>query len=136
MKTPRHEHRGGAELHDRAVKGRRALAMKAVIAVLVTAGAAGWSAPGSAQMSIGMELPLADLEKAFWICDHAATSRRLDTSDASACASLTEALKQRKFDGDFKAMLAWWRLRKEAEHMALTQANGTAQPRTAPAASP
>jgi hypothetical protein len=32
------------------------------------------------------------------------------------CASLSDALKQRRFDGDFERLLAWWRAHKAAEH--------------------
>lgn len=99
-------------------------ALKAAIAVLIAAGAAGWSAPSSAQASLGAELGLAELEKAFWVCDHAATTGPFGGSTEIACGSLTEALKQRKFDGDFNVMLAWWRQHKEAEHLALAQVGG------------
>ncbi len=132
MKTTRHEEREVTEWLYRAITGRRSPAMKAAAAVLIAAGAAGWSAPSSAQATIGAELRLAELEKAFWVCDHAATIGPIDSGTAITCGSLTEALKQRKFDGDFNAMLAWWRQHKEAEHMALAQADGTSLSRLAP----
>lgn len=128
MKTTRHEERKATERLYRAITGRRPLATKAAAAVLIAAGAAGWSAPSSAQATIGAELRLAELEKAFWVCDHAAMIGPIDSGTAITCGSLTEALKQRKFDGDFNAMLAWWRQQKEAEHLALTQAGGTLRP--------
>jgi hypothetical protein len=132
MKTTRHEERKATERLHRAITGRRPLATKAAAALLIVAGAAGWSAPSSAQATIGTELRLAELEKAFWVCDHAATIGLIDGSTAITCGSLTEALKQRKFDGDFNAMLAWWREHKNAEHLALAQAGGTSIPRRAP----
>ncbi len=106
-------------------KQQRRPAMKAAIAMLIAAGAASWSAPSSAQATIGAELRLAELEKAFWVCDHTATTGPIDTGSAITCGSFTEALKQRKFDGDFNAMLTWWRQHKEAEHLALAQVDGT-----------
>jgi len=106
-------------------KRQRRPALKAAIAMLIAAGAASWSAPSSAQATSGTELRLTELEKAFWICDHTATSGPIDTSSAINCSSFTEALKQRKFEGDFNAMLTWWRQNKEAEHLALDQTGGT-----------
>jgi hypothetical protein len=64
----------------------------------------------------------ADLEKAFWICDHAATTTGVDGGAAIACGAITEDLKMRKFSGDFDLMLVWWRKNKAAEHQALTTA--------------
>jgi hypothetical protein len=61
----------------------------------------------------------ADLEKAFWICDHAATNHGVDGGMGIACGVITEDLKVRKFNGDFNLMLAWWRQNKAAEHQAL-----------------
>ena len=64
----------------------------------------------------------ADLEKAFWICDHAATNHGVDGGAAIACVAIYESLKVSKFNGDFDLMLAWWRQNKAAEHHALTTA--------------
>jgi hypothetical protein len=63
------------------------------------------------------------LERAFWRCDHAATQALLGAGAAMECSVATEALKTRKFGGDFAAMLAWWRERKDAEHHALAAAS-------------
>lgn len=134
MKTARQEEQEVTHRLCRPTKGRRLPAMKTAAAVLIAAGAVGWSAPSSAQATIGTELRMAELEKVFWACDRAATIGHIDTGTAITCGSLTEALKQRKFDGDFNAMLAWWRQHKEAEHLALAKAGGTALPRRAPTA--
>ena len=131
MQTTRHEAQKVTERLYRAITSRCSPAMKAAAAVLLVAGAAGWSAPSSAQAIVGADLGLTELEKAFWVCDHAATNGRIDSGTAITCGSLTEALKQRKFDGDFKAMLAWWRQHKEAEHLALAKA-GPSLARLAP----
>ena len=64
----------------------------------------------------------ADLEKAFWFCDHAATNHGVDGGAASACGAIYESLKVSKFNGDFDLMLVWWRKNKAAEHQALTTA--------------
>jgi len=125
MKATCHEEREVTKRRCRAITGRRSPAMQAAAAVLIATGTAGWSAPGSAQATIGAELHLAELEKAFWVCDHTATNGPIDTGTAVTCGSVTEALKQRRFDGDFNAMLAWWRQHKEVEHLALAKAGGT-----------
>jgi len=61
----------------------------------------------------------ADLEKAFWICDHAATNHGVDGGTGIACGVITEDLKMKKFNGNFDLMLTWWRQNKAAEHQAL-----------------
>lgn len=38
---------------------------------------------------------------------------------AASCIARYETLKQRKFGSNFNAMLAWWRLNKEAEYRVL-----------------
>ena len=62
---------------------------------------------------------VADLEKAFWLCDYAGTTRSVDSGMAMACSAITEELKIWKFDGDFDALVAWWRQNKPAQHEAL-----------------
>jgi hypothetical protein len=65
------------------------------------------------------DVRLETLERAFWRCDYEATQGRLDRAAAMECSVATEALKARKFGGDFGAMLAWWREHKPAAHLAL-----------------
>ena len=64
----------------------------------------------------------ADLEKAFWVCDHAATQNGVDGGTAIACGAIYEELKVKRFNGDFDSMLTWWRQNKAAEHRALSNA--------------
>ena len=54
------------------------------------------------------------LENAFWACDYVATTR--GASDISACTAVYEALKDRKFAGDFDKLVVWWRQNKVAQH--------------------
>ena len=131
MKTTRHEEREVTNGLYPPIKGRRLPWMKTAAAVLIVVGAAGWSAPSSAQATLGTERGLAEIERGFWVCDRAATVNRIDSSTAITCASLAEALKQRKFGGDLDAMLAWWQQHKEAEHLALANASGRSPPRLA-----
>lgn len=60
-----------------------------------------------------------DLERAFWLCDYAGTTGSVDTGTAIACSTITEELKNRNFNGEFEAMLAWWRENKAAQHQTL-----------------
>ena len=64
-----------------------------------------------------------DLESAFWQCDYAATNGFLDSGTAIACSTATEELKNSKFNGDFDALVAWWRENKPAQHQAIEYAH-------------
>ena len=68
------------------------------------------------------EVDLEQLERVFWVCDHAAATDGVDGPTGMACANATEELKQRRFDGNFSAMLRWWQGNKAAMYEALTQA--------------
>lgn len=63
---------------------------------------------------------LTDLESAFWVCDYLATTQ--GNSDISTCAAIYEAVKQRKFDGDFDKLVIWWRQNKVAQHQNIAAA--------------
>ena len=126
MKTTHHEEQEVTDGFNPPIKARRSLGVKVAAAVLIAVSAAGWVAPASTQAAMGAELGLAEIERGFWVCDRAATIDRIDSSTAMTCTSLAEVLKQRKFGGDFNAMLAWWQQHKEAEHLAL--ANGSGKP--------
>lgn len=63
---------------------------------------------------------LADLEKAFWVCDHAATVYGvLDLGTAAACAAATRDFRLKRFNGDLNAMLSWWQRNKAHQHQLL-----------------
>ena len=57
---------------------------------------------------------VADLEKAFWMCDYLATTQGV--SDVRGCSAVSESLKQRRFAGDLDGLLLWWRENKVARH--------------------
>jgi hypothetical protein len=99
----------------------------------LAAAALGWSCLSAAAQELPRDpraveivapnLTLADLEKVFWECDHAATVHGLtDVGTGMMCGVVTEELRLRKFNADFNAMLSWWRQNKVAEHGALDQA--------------
>lgn len=68
---------------------------------------------------------LKDLEKAFWVCDYLATTRGV--SEISTCTAVYEALKDRKFAGDFDALVSWWRQNKAAQHQDIAVADSSSQ---------
>ena len=59
---------------------------------------------------------LVELERAFWICDHTATTRGVEDSTAMICFAVTDRLKDVKFGGDFHQLVEWWRQHKPAVH--------------------
>jgi hypothetical protein len=83
---------------------------------------AGAQEPARARQVVAFapERTLPDLEKAFWACDYTATVHGIvDAGTAIPCGIATEDLRQRKFNGDFNAMLGWWQQNKAAEYRAL-----------------
>lgn len=60
------------------------------------------------------------LEHAFWVCDYKATTQ--GNSDISTCTAVYQALKDRKFAGDFDALVSWWRQNKAAQHQSIAVA--------------
>ena len=76
--------------------------------------------PGSTAIAeIDAAAKLADLEKAFWICDHAGTVYGVDGTMAVACVAVTDELRQLKFDNDTDLLTDWWRLNKGEQHASL-----------------
>ncbi len=63
-----------------------------------------------------------ELEKLFWMCDYAATSGGLEAHEIEMCGAVTQQLQRVKFEDDFDELLAWWRVNKEAQHLALAGA--------------
>ena len=80
------------------------------------------SAPPTSQLSSAR---LTDLENAFWVCDYVATTR--GTSEIAACTAVYEAVKERKFAGDFEKLVAWWRENKAAQHQNIAAADSADQ---------
>lgn len=58
-------------------------------------------------------LPDPDLERLFLRCSRESSERLMGFGEAAVCSFGFEALKKRKFGGDFNAMLAWWRLHRD-----------------------
>ena len=67
----------------------------------------------------GSAAKIAELEKGFWICDYIGTTRGVEGPHGVACGANFEELKQAKFEGDFDALVQWWRVNKAAQHKAL-----------------
>lgn len=112
----------------------RSLSVSARSAGLVLIAAAlNWSCPSAtaqesrrAARATEVAVPdrtLFDLERDFWACDYEATSHGLvDAGTAIQCGIATENLKLRKFNGDFNAMVSWWKKHKALQHAALARA--------------
>jgi hypothetical protein len=116
--------------HIRRIATQSALAAAAVLAAAGTAVSAQQrqTAHVASDIAVAFDSP-AGLERAFWVCDYAGTHLGVDPATGAACVAITEALKQSKFNGDFDALLAWWRTHKPAEHRAIaeTMSDGTAR---------
>jgi hypothetical protein len=65
------------------------------------------------------EATVGELKALYLACDAAALQRVLNFGEAAQCSVVSETLLHRGFDGDFNALLAWWR-----------QAKNEAEPRT------
>jgi hypothetical protein len=91
------------------------------------AGDAPLSPPASAAFAAA---PLADIEEAFWMCDYIATTRGR-TADVERCGAVYDALRARKFGGDFDQLVLWWSRHKAAQHerMALVKTRAAAAAR-------
>jgi hypothetical protein len=63
-----------------------------------------------------VQLRLADLEKAFWVCDYTATTHGVESTPIALCTAVYAALKEQKFGGDFAALLQWWRENRDVEY--------------------
>ena len=113
-----------------SLNARPTLALRMVVAVSLAAACAMALAesPGDAANPAAApardfgEVDLEQLERVFWVCDHAAATDGVDGPTGVACANATEELKQRRFDGNFSAMVRWWQGNKAAMYQALTQA--------------
>jgi hypothetical protein len=96
---------------------------KAMALIALTLGFSG--AASSQQSDLGLKLvtaSLASVEEAFWVCDYRAATG--GDADIAACAAVYEALKQRKFGGDFGKLLRWWQENKAARHEELAAMEG------------
>ncbi len=94
------------------------------IAAIVVAGALGGLSDQTAAQAQGNRAAesIDSLERLFWICDYGAARDAVDFGSGMRCGVAAEALKARKFNGDFDSMLAWWRQKKDVEHGALASA--------------
>lgn len=87
-----------------------------LLAVTVAVACLGAAGAVRAEPPFPTELDDETVTKAFWDCDVRATQEALSAGDGATCVMLTEALKQRRFDGDFTRLLAWWRQQRHEEY--------------------
>ena len=89
-----------------------------IVASVALAGAAGadglstWRDFGQLRTHVE-HLPESDLERLFLLCSRESSQRLMGFDEAALCSVGFEALKKRKFGGDFDAMVAWWRLHRD-----------------------
>jgi hypothetical protein len=71
---------------------------------------------GFAEESLGeeeREPTVGELKAQYLACDAATRQRMLGFAEAAACSVVSETLLHRGFEGDFNALLAWWRQAKD-----------------------
>ena len=89
------------------------------LAAIASAPAAAAAPPADPPVVIA-ERPLDELERAFWVCDHTATTQGIEATPIALCSAVFDALRDEKFGGDFARLLAWWQQNKAIEHTRLT----------------
>jgi len=92
--------------------------MKTSLKTLLALGCAALTTFAAAQNRLPAFAELDDdmIEAAFWNCDTKAMRDVLSPGEGVLCERLTDALKQRRFGGDFQRFLDWWRDVKAAEY--------------------
>jgi hypothetical protein len=70
-------------------------------------------------------VPLAEVENAYWNCEYTAGHALLELTEAEACSEAFEYLKKHKFQGDFKGFLLWW---QDNKHRELSRRRGRTPP--------
>lgn len=98
-----------------------------IAATIIVGAALGWHDLSATAGELAAEArtsqaALVELERAFWLCDHAATNRTVSPEVGILCVAVTEDLQQRKFGGSSEQMFAWWHARRGAEHRRLDEA--------------
>lgn len=69
--------------------------------------------------AIATDISLDEAVVLFWDCDYAAsTDSVLDMSAGAACSIAYEKVLKQKFNGDFNALVAWWKAHKKIEYKA------------------
>jgi hypothetical protein len=61
------------------------------------------------------EVPVAELERRYLVCDQIASTQSLSPIDGAECSEVSERLLQQRFDGDFDRLLHWWRVARQAQ---------------------
>ncbi|NLD69047.1 MAG: hypothetical protein GX644_09555 [Limnobacter sp.] len=99
---------------------RVAISMLSAAACVTTVAQAQGIGTEDAPSQVARPLPdtddVTELERQFWDCDYAATTRLMAPLDAMGCSLATERFQRMAFGGDFGALLVWWREHKPVEH--------------------
>ena len=90
-------------------------ALAAVSLLLVAAVAAPTAARAEPLRVDVSTVPVDSLKETYLACDRLSRRTVLDFGTAVHCSTHSEALLRRGFDGDFEALLAWWRVASKAD---------------------
>ncbi len=104
--------------------GLPALCAVAIVAACGSASATEHRAPPGLQAAPVGVASLAELEHAFWVCDYLATTRRASEVLIDICTDAYDELKERRFGGDFDALLLWWQQNRRVRHAELQETEG------------
>ena len=74
------------------------------------------------------DVPLAELERRYLVCDHIASTQMLSPIDAAECSEVAERLLQQRFGGDFDRLLRWWRVARQANQPVRTPPRDARRP--------
>lgn len=74
------------------------------------------------QMFVALERqPVADVERLYLQCAREGEQRLLGFGEAAVCSIAHEVLLKRRFDGDFSALLAWWKAHRTGSDEAVSR---------------
>ncbi|MGF1642524.1 MAG: hypothetical protein ACFCUJ_02705 [Thiotrichales bacterium] len=111
-------------LEHRSTRVRRPLVW--VAAATIAGLGLGLTSPAQPSEAITDDGTSVELENSFWICDHAAATRAIDIGTITTCSVIAEAIKQRRFNNDFRALFTWWQQNKSTKHQAIEAASRVA----------
>ena len=110
--------------HYHSRRFTRIAALTALAAALALGSASAEQAIGAHSVAAQVaSVDLAHLEEAFWICDYTATTHGTGGNDIVICTAVYDAIKERKFGGDFDKLLDWWQQNKVSRHDELAAAD-------------
>jgi len=93
--------------------GRQAAILAMATLLNTAAGAQGTWLGERDRIFAGFEQqPLTGVERQWLECARESELRLLDLGEAAVCSIAHEVFLRRRFEGDFSALLAWWKARR------------------------